>query len=248
MTTHPRQSSVRNRLLSALPSDDFARIGPHLERVDVVHRQTLIAPNEPITRLYFPESGFAFIVADGDRGMRAEIGLIGREGLVGATPILLGTDRTPDHVFVQNGGQMFGIAVSALTAAMDDSPTLHRMLLRFVQVHVIHLSQAVYSHVTATMEVRLARLLLMCHDRIDGDEIVITHEFLAMMLGVQRPGATLAVQMLEQRLLIKAQRGRIIIVGRAALLAFAGGGYGIAEAEYARLIAPLVGTVPNGKP
>jgi CRP-like cAMP-binding protein len=86
------------------------------------------------------------------------------------------------------------------------------------------------------MEVRLARWLLMCHDRVDGDEIAITHESLALMLGAQRSGATLAVQMLEGNLLIKARRGRITIVNRKSLLEVADGSYGIAEAEYARLI------------
>ena len=86
------------------------------------------------------------------------------------------------------------------------------------------------------MDTRLARWLLMCHDRLDGDEIPVTHEFLSMMLGVQRSGATLAVQTLEGNRLIKARRGRITVVNREALLALANGSYGAPEAEYARLI------------
>ncbi|WP_264049851.1 Crp/Fnr family transcriptional regulator [Methylobacterium flocculans] len=236
MTFHPRQSDVRNRLLRALSASDFALLSPHLELVDMEFRQTLVVPNEPITQLYFPESGFASIITYGSGGNRVEIGIIGREGLVGATPVLLGTDRTPNHAFVQNAGQMFAITAVALNAAVGQSATLRRLLLRFIQVQIIHLGRSVHSNATYNMEVRLARWLLMCHDRVDGDEIAITHEFLALMLGVQRSGATLAVQMLEGNLLIKARRGRITIVNRKSLLEVADGSYGIAEAEYARLI------------
>ena len=236
MSLHLRQLDVRNRLLRVLSPYDFALLAPHLESVEVEFRQTLVAPNQPITQLYFPETGFVSIVTHGASDHRVEIGIIGREGLVGATPVLLGTDRTPNHAFVQNPGQMFAIPTPALNAAAGQSATLRRLLLRFIQVQIVHLGRSVHCNATYNMEVRLARWLLMCHDRVDGDEIAITHESLALMLGAQRSGATLAVQMLEGNLLIKARRGRITIVNRKSLLEVADGSYGIAEAEYARLI------------
>ena len=230
-----RQATVRNRLLRAMEPEDFARLAPHLEPVAGAFRQALIRPHQPVERLYFPESGFVSLVTEASAG-RVEIGLVGREGLVGATPVLLDSDRTPHHADVQHAGRLLAVAAPALLAAVGQSPTLRHLLLRFVQVQIVHLGKAAYANATYTMEVRLAAWLLMCHDRIDGDDIAITHEFLALMLGVQRSGATLAVQILEGQHLIRARRGCITIRDRPALLALADGSYGIAEAEYARLI------------
>jgi CRP-like cAMP-binding protein len=231
----PVQATVQNRLLQAMAPEDFARLAPHLEPMAGEFRQVLIRPHQPVERLYFPESGFVSIVTEASSG-RVEIGLVGREGLVGATPVLLDSDRTPHHASVQNTGRLLAVAAPALLAAVGQSPSLRRLLLRFVQVQIVHLGKAAYANATYTMEVRLAAWLLMCHDRIDGDDIAITHEFLALMLGVQRSGATLAVQILEGQHLIRARRGRITILDRPALLALADGSYGTAEAEYARLI------------
>ncbi|KQO70615.1 MULTISPECIES: Crp/Fnr family transcriptional regulator [unclassified Methylobacterium] len=230
-----RQATVRNRLLRAMGPEDFARLAPHLEPMAGALRQLLIRPNQPVERLYFPESGFVSIVTEASAG-RVEIGLVGREGLVGATPILLDSDRTPHHAFVQSAGRLLAIDAPALLAAVGQSPSLRHLLLRFVQVQIVHLGKTAFANATFTLEVRLAACLLMCHDRIDGDDIAITHAFLALMLGVRRSGTTLAVQNLEGQNLIRARRGRITILDRPALRALADGSYGTAEAEYARLI------------
>ncbi|KQP30027.1 CarD family transcriptional regulator [Methylobacterium sp. Leaf104] len=230
-----RQAAVRNRLLRAMAPEDFARLAPHLEPVAGALHQSLIRPHQPVERLYFPESGFVSIVTGASAG-RVEIGLIGREGLVGATPILLDSDRTPSHAYVQNAGRLLALDAAILRAAVGQSPSLRHLLLRFVQVQIVHLGQTAYANATYTMEVRLAAWLLMCHDRVDGDDIAITHAFLALMLGVQRSGATLAVQILEGRHLIRARRGQITILDRPTLRILADGGYGAVEAEYARLI------------
>lgn len=231
----PRQGDLRNRLLRAMAPDDFARLQPHLEPMAATLRQSLILPHQPVRQLYFPEDGFVSVVTGSAVG-RVEIGIIGREGLVGATPILLESDRTPNHAFVQKAGQLLAIDAALLNRAVAQSVSLRTLLLRYVQVQIIHLGKAAHANATYTMEVRLAGWLLMCHDRVDGDEIAITHEFLALMLGVQRTGATLAVQVLESQHIIRARRGRITILDRPALLDLAGGSYGTAEAEYARLI------------
>ena len=154
-------------------------------------RQTLIAPNETIRQLFFPEIGYASIVTGGSGGGKVEIGLIGREGLVGASPVLLGSDRTPHHVFVQGPGEMLSIDAKALCAAVGESPSLHKLLLRVIQVQIIQTAQTAFINATYTSEIRLARWLLMSQDRWDGDELPMTHEFIAMMLGVQRSSATL---------------------------------------------------------
>ena len=150
--------------------------------------------------------------------------MIGREGLVGATPVLLGSDTTPYHHFVQSPGEMLAIGIEPLEAAIDASPTLRKLLLRFVQVQMIQTSQTAFANAVYNIDVRLTRWLLICHDRLDGDDILLTHDFLSTMLGAQRSSTTLAVQSLEGHRLIKAGRGRITILDRPAMEAVADGG------------------------
>jgi len=233
--SQPQQSSVRNRLLKALSPDDFALLQPHLQPVTTELRQPLIAPNTPIKQLFFPEVGFCSITtAAFDK--KVEVGIVGREGLVGALPILLGADRTPHEMFIQSPGEVLSITTEALCAAVSQSASLHKLLLRSIQVQFLQTAQTAFANASLTIEVRLARWLLMCHDRLDGDELQITHEFLSMMLGTQRSSTTLAVQTLEGHGLIRARRGRISILDRETLEKVTDGSYGLPEAEFVRLI------------
>jgi CRP-like cAMP-binding protein len=233
--SQPQQSTVRNRLLKALSPGDFALLQPHLELVATELRQCLIKPNEPVKQLFFPEVGFSSITTQGSGG-KVEVGVIGREGLVGAIPLLLGSDCTPHDHFIQSPGEMLAISSQAFCGAVNESASLQKLLLRFTQVQHVQTAQTAFVNARYQIEVRLARWLLMCHDRLEGDELRLTHEFLATMLGTQRTSATLAVQALEGHRLIKAQRGRITILNRKALETLADDGYGLPEAEYARLI------------
>ena len=234
--SQPQQSNIRNRLLKFLSEDDFALLQPHLEPIETALRQTLIACNEPIKQMFFPETGYASLATHGSEGGRVEAGIIGREGVVGAMPVLLGSDRTPHQFFVQSPGEMFAIDTGALCAAVDQSPSLRKLLLCYTQVQFTQASQTAFVNATFKIETRLARWLLMCHDRVDGDELVMTHDFVALMLGVQRSSATLAIQALEGYRLIKAQRGRMTVLDREGLEKAVDSGYGLPEAEYARLI------------
>jgi len=117
-----------------------------------------------------------------------------------------------------------------------ESASLHKLLLRSIQVQIIQTAQTAYVNGALQIEGRLARWLLMCHDRVDGDELVLTHEFLSIMLGVQRSSVTLTLQSLEGSRLIRARRGRISVLDRKQLEVVADDGYGVAEAEHARLI------------
>jgi CRP-like cAMP-binding protein len=233
--SQPQQSSVRNRLLRALSAEDFALLQPHLQPMATELRQQLIAPNTQIRQLFFPEVGFSSITTSGSGG-KVEIGIIGREGLVGASPVLLGSDRTPHEQFIQNAGEVLSIDTEALCAAVGHSASLRKLLLRSVQVQMIQTAQTAFANATYNLDVRLARWLLMCQDRLDGDELHLTHEFLSLMLGSQRSSTTLAIQSLEGHRLIKARRGRITILDRKAMEAVADDGYGPPEAEFARLI------------
>jgi len=231
----PHQASTYNRLLKRLSAADFALLQPHLQSMRTELRQTLIAPDEPVSQLFFPESGYASITANHTEG-RIEVGLIGREGLVGASPVLLGAGTAPYHEFVQCPGEVLAISTAAFCAAVNQSPSLRGLMLRYLQTKLVQARQTAFVNAAYNMDVRLARWLLMCHDRLDDDEIPVTHEFLSMMLGVQRSGATVAVQILEGIGHIKAKRGRIMVRNRAGLLDLAHGSYGTPEAEYARLI------------
>ena len=119
--SQPQQSTIRNRLLKALSAEDFRLLQPHLHSMATELRQTLIAPNEPIKQLFFPESGYASSTTGGSGSGRVEVGLIGREGIVGASPLLLGADRTPHHVFVQAPGELLCIDTKPLCEAIDES-------------------------------------------------------------------------------------------------------------------------------
>jgi CRP-like cAMP-binding protein len=225
----------RNRLLLALSAEEFSLLEPQLERAPLTVGMRLVEPNTPIEHVYFLEEGKAAIVAITPQGRRIEAGIIGREGLTGM-PVLLGADRTPHECFVQTPGAALRIGADELRRAMAASAPLHQHLLRFAQAFMIQLGQTALANGIYQIEQRLARWLLMCHDRVDGDDLFTTHEFLSLMLGVRRAGVTLALQALEDRGLISTKRGQITVLDRAKLEGVAGDSYGVPEAEYARLI------------
>jgi CRP-like cAMP-binding protein len=231
---HLQQISVRNTLLTALSADDFASLRPHLESISLDLRSTLVEPNKPIEHIYFLEHGMASITNNSHDG-KIEIGIVGREGMVGL-PIVLGVDRSPYETFMQIAGRGLRIDAQRLETAIEDSPSLRRHFLRYVQAMSIQTSQTAFANANNNVESRLARWLLMCHDRMDGDELPITHEFLSMMLGVRRAGVTVAIHLLEGNGLIRARRGLITILDREKLEEMADEAYGVPEAEYERLM------------
>jgi CRP-like cAMP-binding protein len=224
----------RNRLLQSLSKKDRSALTPYLEPVELGLRQSIEKPDTPITEIYFPESGIISVVARfGDR--QIEVGLIGREGMSG-TAVLLGDQRSPNEVYVQMAGAAHRISAKPLRHALQASKTLSQLLQRYAQAFLVQVAQTAFANGTAVIDARLARWLLMAHDRHDDDELPLTHESIAVMLGVRRPGVTDALHKLEGKGLIKAERGIIRIVRRKGLIALAGGSYGVAEAEYERLI------------
>ena len=231
--TQLHQSGIRNRLLASLSPDDFARMQPHLEAVTLELRHHLFKSEQTITHVLFPERGIASIVADTEEG-RFEVGMVGSEGLVGV-PIVLGVDRSPHNCLVQATGEAVRFGAGELQAAMDHSRTLRALLLRFVHTFSVQVSQTAYANAGYSTEERLARWLLMTHDRLEQDDMPITHEFMSIMLGTRRPGVTLAVQMLEGVGAIGATRGRIAVRDREKLERIAGQSYGFAEKEYSNV-------------
>lgn len=228
-----QQSTLRNRLLAALAVEDFARLAPHLVKMPMTIRQFFITTDRPIAHAVFIEEGLVSLIAD-TRDGRVEIGLVGREGMIGV-PLLLGTDRTPHNAMVQADGTALRIGADELRTALDASAALRGVLGRYVQSLIVQVGQTVYANAACNIEARLARWILMTHDRLGRDELPITHDFMAMMLGVRRPGVTTALHILEGTRLIQAKRGRVIVLDRAGLMDCAGDSYGPAEAEYERL-------------
>ncbi|RWP11008.1 Crp/Fnr family transcriptional regulator [Mesorhizobium sp.] len=227
------QPHIRNRLLASLLPDDFALIEPHLEAVTFELREHLFRAEQKITHVTFPERGIASIVADTEEG-RFEVGMVGSEGLIG-TAIVVGVDRTPHTCMVQAAGEAFRIGAVELQVAMDHSPTLRAVLLRFVHTFIVQISQTAYANAGYSTEERLARWLLMTHDRLEQDTMPITHEFMSIMLGTRRPGVTIAVQVLEGVGAIKNTRGQILLKDRTKLEEIAGQAYGFAEREYSNV-------------
>src|SRR3954468_11425649 len=229
---HPQQASVRNRLLAALTPDAFWLIQPHLEPVSLGLRQWVIETQQPIQHAYFPEDSIISILADTSQG-RIEVGLIGPEGMAGL-PVVLGIDHSPYGYMVQAEGEALRIPAQDLRTATRHSPSLHAGFLRYAHALMVQTAQTAYANAGFTMEARLARWVLMTDDRLEREDLPLTHEFLAMMLGVQRPGVTLAIQALEGGGLLRAKRGGITVLDRTGLEALAKDAYGLAEAEYAR--------------
>ncbi len=230
----------RNILLRALSAGDAALLARHLEPVDLAQRFVLEPPHEPVAHVYFPDSGLASTVARAGRDRRAEVGLFGRDGMSGLC-VVLDDDRSPDECFMQLAGVGQRIVSDRLREAMAESATLRPVFLRFVKVMLIQSGQTALANAKALLERRLCRWLLMCHDRIDGDSLELTHEFL-VMLGVRRAGVTTGIHLLEGRGLIRATRGCIEILDRAGMEDCAGDIYGPPEAEYVRLF----GVTPGG--
>jgi CRP-like cAMP-binding protein len=220
-------NSSFNKLLRILSPVDYELLRLHLEPIELKLEMDLEIAHEQIAYAYFLDSGVASSVGgNGNNGRPIEVGLTGREGVT-ALPLILGNHLSMYHVYMQVAGHGQRIAAKVLRDAIAASPTLHGLLLKFVQVFMLQLSQE-----------RLSRWILMASDRLDGPELPLTHEFLAVMLGVRRAGVTDAVHALEGRGLIKAARGCLWIVDRDGLIEGANGCYGMPEREYRRLIGP----------
>jgi CRP-like cAMP-binding protein len=229
------RNGLRTRLLGSLPRADLALLQPLLVPVKLRFRQRLQSANRTVKAAYFPDSGIASVVAiaNGSRN-QAEVAVVGHEGVVGL-PIILGTRRSPCEIFMQVEGHGHCIPSGDLADAMSQSEPLRGTLLRYAQVLMVQAAYTALANAHGKIEERLARWLLMAQDRIAQDELLLTHEFLALMLGVRRAGVTVALQHFEKAGLIATGRGNIIIKDRDGLEESANGLYGAPESEYERL-------------
>jgi CRP-like cAMP-binding protein len=230
------RADVRNRLLTKMSPEDWALISPHLEPVTLKERQVVEVPNKPITHVYFVETGVVSVVAVNAEDHRIEVGVIGKEGMTGA-PLVFGDDRAQHSAYMQIGGSGRRILAATFIDAMKQSATLRALMMKSAQAFMIQTAHTALANGRAKLEERLARWLLMAHDRLDSDAVPLTHEFLAVMLGVRRAGVTVALHSFERRGLIATRRGQLTLVNRPGIEQVAGSFYGIPEAELKRLMA-----------
>lgn len=231
------QYPYRNSLLRKMDPLDLLLIEPFLDLCAMPLRMVTESSGVPIAAVYFVETGAVSVVAK-HSGRDAEIGLIGREGMTGSS-VVMGGDQTPHESYVQLAGEAMRIEFASLAAALGSSATLRTFLLRFAQSLQVQTGFTALVNARSNLHERLARWLLMCDDRMAPAEIPITHEFLSIMLGIRRPGVTVALQVLEGMSLIRSTRGNVEIVDRAGLSKIAShSGYGRPEAEYDRLLGP----------
>lgn len=218
---------------------DFALVAAKARPVELNIGDVLASAGEPFKGCYFPEAGiitFSDLLAD---GMRIGIGHLGYDGFAG-WPLILGCGPSPHEARVTaDGGTAIWLPAEDFVAACEQSETLRDLLLRFVQAFLVQLGRTIVSSLIQPVETRLCRWTLMAHDRIDGDEIKVTHDEIAVMLAIRRASVTDALHILEGEGLIRSHRGRVVVRNRDGLRAHAGETYGYYEAEYSRLIAPF---------
>ncbi len=209
--------SIRNKLLAGLPAEEGEHLCPLLTRMTLVSGQTLHERGDPIEDVFFMEHGLASLTADTMDTGQVEVGLTGWEGLVGAS-VLLNPEAIAVHrAFVQIPGASFRIRAADLRQKLDLCPVLRERCLRYVQMLLVHTAQSAACNARHELGERLARWLLMSRDRVDGDELPLTQDFLALMLGVRRAGVSLAMSTLQAGGLVSQARGRIIVRDRAGL-------------------------------
>jgi CRP-like cAMP-binding protein len=224
-----------NKLLAAMSRSDLAALLPHLQPVAMPLLTDMERPNRRIETIYFMEVGIASVVAIQPDATKVEVGLIGPEGMSG-TAVVLGGDQSPHSTYIQVAGQGQRIATNQLRQAMKASETLRALLLKFVQVLTVQTAHTAIANARAHIDQRLARWILMAHDRLSNNTLPLTHEFLSLMLGVRRAGVTEALQSLKRHKLIDSSRNQIIVLNRKGLVKRAGSSYGVPEREYHRLI------------
>jgi CRP-like cAMP-binding protein len=239
------QTTVQNRLLKALPREAFALFAPDLEFVELPVKHVLVEADQPTSHVCFMESGLASMVATTTEDESVEIGHIGREGMTGEH-VVLWAENTPNRTFLQVAGAGYLMPAETLKQILSDNPAVQPLFLRYIHSANLQMAHSALANARYSVYERLARWLLMVHDRLDGDDLPLTHEFLSLMLGVRRSGVTDQIHILEGGHAIKATRGNIRVLDREKLREIADGCYGVPEREYERLIGLSLSAHPRG--
>lgn len=228
------QSPIQNRILADLPAAEYKRMSKHLTPVTLTLGDTLYQTEERITDVYFANIGVVSLVANLKGGPSVEVGMVGNDGMAGL-PVVLGDDVSQNQAIVQIAGGGLRMTAAALRKELTKCETLHNLLLRSTLAMLKQVQQTAACNGSHVVGQRLARWLLICHDRVADNELILTQEFIAQMLGSRRSGVSEAASVLQSRGLISYSRGHITIINRPGLEEFACECYGIVRAEYDRL-------------
>ena len=219
---------VSNLILLSMPDGDYTALRPHLEYVSLPNHMVLHEGGGKLEFVYFPNRGMISLVVVMKNGKTAEAGIVGNEGFTG-TPASVGLSRSPHQAVVQITGDGFRVGVEALQQTLESTPHLLWMLSRYAVVQGMQVAQTAACNRLHDVRRRLARWLLMTQDRVDTGPLLITHDFLATMLGTDRPSVSLAAGVLQKKKLIEYTRGAVKIVNRKKLEDSACECYGITQ-------------------
>jgi CRP-like cAMP-binding protein len=224
----------KNRILASLPAEEMERLLPHLKPVTLEYKQVLYEPNKAIRYSYFPEDSVISMVTTVIDKTVVEVGLAGREGMV-CVATFLGAHSSPHRGIVQVAGTAMRMKASVLRDEFKRGGKLQDLLLRYTQAHLVQIAQTSVCNRLHALEARLSRWLLMIHNRVDGNDFLLTQDIISMMLGAQRTGVTEAAGGLQRKGVISYTRGRITILDRRELEETSCECYWIVREEYERL-------------
>jgi CRP-like cAMP-binding protein len=231
------RATTRNRLLARLCDADYAALKPNLLPMALPPHKQLQSRSRAIENVVFIEEGIASVVVSTGSQRNIEVGLIGQEGVTGAA-LIMGAALSPYEIFMQAPGHGWSLEKKDLQFMMAASASFRNLLILYCQTLMVQMAHTALANGRYTIEERLARWLLMTRDRSVSGTAALTHEFLAIMLGVRRPGVTTALNALEKRGFITTKRGAITILERGGLEDQSNGCYGAPEAEYDRVFPP----------
>lgn len=226
---------LKNCILAALPAAEWARIQAHLELVPMPLGHVLYESGMPLQHVYFPTNCIVSLIYVMEDGHSAEIAIVGNEGMVGVA-LFMGGDTTPSRAIVQSSGHAYRVHSSTLKDEFHKAGPLQRLLLRYAQALITQMAQTAVCNRHHSVEQQLCRWLLLSLDRLDSNELVMTQELIANMLGVRREGVTESAGKLQQLGLIKYSRGRIKVMDRPGLERHACECYAVVKAEFDRLL------------
>jgi CRP-like cAMP-binding protein len=224
-----------NHLLALLPGSDRERLLSRAESCTLRRGQMLYKMNGPISHVYFLQGGMVSLVRTTVDGDSIEVGTIGNEGMVGA-PVFLAVEHSPTETMCQVAGEAVRMSVAEFKRMLEASHPLQRLLQHYTQALMNQMSQSVVCNRAHAVEQRIARWLLMTHDRVGADEFLLTQQFLAQMLGVHRPSVSIAAGILQKAGLIRYARGRITVLDRPGLENASCECYAVVRQEFERLL------------
>ena len=234
MTKAAKPPPPQNKILAALPGKEYERLFAHLTPVSLSSGETLYQEDDSIEYAYFPNLSIVSLVTHMKEGTSVEVGLVGNEGMVGLS-VALGDDVAQNHAIVQIADGAMRIDTRELKKELKRGGQLQGLLLRYSLTLLKQVSQTAACNRNHNLGERLARWLLLCQDRVGGDELKLTQEFLAQMLGTRRSRVSEAAIILQHAGLIRYSRGTITILDRAGLEEFVCECYQVVRAEFDRL-------------